>query len=275
MFKYRKRNRKKKKMLKGICCLLFAALFVCGANGSRILFAHPGVPSGWTRLAKSLPQQNITLTFAIKQDQEGKRTLERELLKRSDPENKAFYGQWWSKEKLDALLTNPEATGAVKEWLSRFVSEGDMKVTSAGDWVSVTTTIIVAEKMLNAEFHQYAYKNGRTKIHRLSTSFELPEAVADHIDFVGPTTRFPVVQSVRKVQGDPNSANTPPILKQLYNVQSAKGSAGKTANIQACASFLGQFYAPEDLENFIDRYSEDAKVKTPKVYGPDQGWARH
>jgi tripeptidyl-peptidase-1 len=253
--------------MKSIASLLLVSLV--GAATCSQTFRHPGVPEDWSVVGKSLPQKNITLTFAVKQNTEGKRKLETELLNRSDPDNTAFYGKWFSKAKVDSLLAKPEATAAVKAWLATFVPEDDMKTTSAGDWVSVTTTVKTAEKMLKAEFHQFRYKNGKTNIHRLRTPFQLPNGVADHIDFVGPTVRFPVVQSIRKVKGGSNSANTPPVLKKLYNVQSAKGSAGTSANIQACASFLGQFYEPDDLSNFISKYSADASVTTPKVYGPD------
>jgi len=54
-----------------------------------------------------------------------------------------------------------------------------------------------------------------------------------------------------------------------YNATSAVAAAG-TKNIQAVASFLGQFYSPSDLSKFFTKYSSESKIRKPTVHGPNQ-----
>ena len=46
-----------------------------------------------------------------------------------------------------------------------------------------------------------------------------------------------------------------------------------TKNIQACASFLNQYYDPNDLSKFQSKYVPDCKVTKPSVHGPDKSSA--
>jgi tripeptidyl-peptidase-1 len=125
---------------------------------------------------------------------------------------------------------------------------------------------------------------------RLNASYALPAELAQHVDFVGPTTRFPVMQRLRRSKakaeaGASATATTPQragralfgpsgdtvdptFLRTLYNAASAKGAAG-TKNILAMGSFLGQFYSPDDLAQFFTKYAQDAKVTKPTLYGPN------
>ena len=260
--------------MKGLLFILIISA-VIGIATSKV-FNHPGVPTEWVRKGRVDPNEKLQLIFAVSQSEVGKEKLETELLARSDPENKEMYGKWMSKEQIDNMLRNPTATNAVAAFVrSHFNGPQDsFTLTSGGDFLQVQTTAAKAESMLKAKYYHYTHKNGKTTIVRLSNSYDIPEEIARHVDFIGPTHRFPKVQSL-KVAGSnatPNDNVTPDFLKKLYSVGNARGSPG-TKNIQACASFLNQYYEPNDLAKFQSNYVPDAKVTTPKVFGPDKSSA--
>ena len=260
--------------IKGLFFLLFVSVVVGTATSKFI--NHPGVPKDWASSGRVEPATKILLQIAITQNEAGKEKLENELLARSDPENKEMYGKWLSKEQVDNMLRNTKATEAVTSFIrSHFNGPQDVyTLTSAGDFLQLETTAAKVESMVKASYHHYTHKNGRTTIMRLSSSYEIPEEIAQHVDFIGPSHRFPLLQSLKMVDASatPNDNVTPDFLKKLYNVGSAKG-APDTKNIQACASFLNQYYEPNDLAKFQSKYVPDAKVTKPKVYGPDKSSA--
>ena len=247
--------------MKGLLFLLLASVII-GIATSKVI-NHPGVPTEWIASGRVEPNAKIQLIIAISQSEVGKEKLETELLARSDPENKEMYGKWMPKEQIDNMLRNPTATDAVAAFVrSHFNGPQDsFTLTSGGDFLQVQTTVAKAESMLKAKYYHYTHKNGKTTIIRLSNSYEIPEEIAQHVDFIGPAHRFPLVQSLKIADSNaaPNDNVTPDFLKKLYSVGNARGSPG-TKNIQACASFLNQYYEPKDLAKFQSNYVPDAKV---------------
>ena len=84
----------------------------------------------------------------------------------------------------------------------------------------------------------------------------LPAGVAPHVDFVTPTVVFPptstAVASPPVKEEEPSAAFgdvTPAFLKKLYNITDM-GKGADVKNIQAIASFIGQYFNQEDLATF-------------------------
>ena len=245
----------------------------------RTVEEHKGVPTHfWVKGDAPSPNKLITFTVAVKQNEDGKRVLEEELLRRSDPENLEWYGKWLKREEVDALVA-PEraAVETVKSWLSNFAMGPVVELGSKGDFVTVTMSVAKAEDMLGSKFFKYSHRfQENVNILRLEENYQVPEEVADVIDFVGPTVRFPALQgarthgkgSGRELFGPIGNSVTPSFLRKLYNASDAVAAPG-TKNIQACASFLNQYYKPSDLKTFFEKYASSAKVTTPTVYGPN------
>ncbi len=257
---------------------------------------HFGVPHVWSRAAPARPDPStrVRLTVAVKHDAAGAAALERELLRRSDPENADFYGRWLTAAQVDALVApSPDAVRAVRRWLED-AGATEVAATGTGDWVSATLTVAdVEERLLGgrdgeaARYHHYTHGDNTDddgdsgdalRILRLNATYTLPAEVAAHVDFIGPSVRFPVVQrrrlpapqgkGRRRLFGPSGDSVDPEFLRNLYNASDAVASPS-TKNIQACSSFLGQFYSPSDLEKFFGKYAQDAKVTTPTVHGPN------
>ena len=104
------------------------------------------------------------------------------------------------------------------------------------DFLTVTTTVGLAEELLQAEYHSFTHKyRTNFNVMRLgSGSYTLPTAVAEAVDFVGPTVRFPAVQqlTLRAQPSSPDLGVTPSFLRKLYKVGDATGKASN--NNQTC-----------------------------------------
>ena len=139
------------------------------------------------------------------------------------------------------------------------------------DFLTVTTTVGLAEELLQAEYHSFTHKyRTNFNVMRLgSGSYTLPTAVAEAVDFVGPTVRFPAVQqlTLRAQPSSPDLGVTPSFLRKLYKVGDATGKASN--NNQTVAQFLGQYYSPTDLQSFFKQFSPSEEGKTPTEIGPN------
>ena len=252
-------------------------LLLATALSSRVAVESHKGHHGWTVATEPLsPSTTVRITVAVKQQNQD--ILERELLKRSDPES-SMYGKWLKKGMVDSIL-KPTASSvkAVRTWLSRVGANVPIESSSTGDFLSITTTVANAELFLfenSAHYQRYESRSSALSVIRLNTTYTVPTDVAEHIDFLGPSVRFPVVQvkkmnkdEDRRLFGPSGNAITPTILRKMYNASDAV-AAPDTKNIQAVASFLGQFYSPSDLKKFFSKYASDAKVTVPTIEGPN------
>ena len=103
------------------------------------------------------------------------------------------YRQHLSLDALNSLLTpHPSSISAITTWLtSAGVAPSSIRRTSNGEWLSVDTTLAVAERLLSAEYHAYRHAQVDGVEVLRCQSYSLPASVRDAIDVIGPTTRFP------------------------------------------------------------------------------------
>ena len=83
------------------------------------------------------------------------------------------------------VAPTPESVSAVNEWLS---SNGlnATAVSPAGDWLSVTVPVSLANKLLDTQFSTFTeVKTGKKTIRTLS--YSIPAALQGHLDVVHPT----------------------------------------------------------------------------------------
>jgi tripeptidyl-peptidase-1 len=237
--------------------------------------SHKGFRQWQLSTEKLDSAHQVRITVAVKQ--QNTESLERELLKRSDPENKEYYGKWLTKPMVDSIVApSKESVDTVRTWLAR--AGGSVESSTTGDFLSTTVSVADAEeKLFEHSAHYKKYVSGSLSIIRLNSTYTVPDNVAPHMDFLGPSVRFPLVQvkkpkaasSARKLFGPSGNDITPTILRKMYNATDAVAAPG-TKNIQAVASFLGQFYSPSDLAKFFTKYSQESKITKPTVHGPNQ-----
>ncbi len=145
------------------------------------------------------PDTLVRITVAVRQQNQD--VLEKEILQRSDPSNTKHYGKWLSKEMVDSIVApTTESVKSVRAWLSK-AGGAHIESSSTGDFLSTTITVAAAEKYLfdgSAHYQRYE-SSGDLSIVRLNSTYTVPEDLVSHVDFLGPSVRFPVVQ-VKKIE---------------------------------------------------------------------------
>ena len=160
----------------------------------------------------------------------------------------------------------------VKRWIySNGIHPKNVEyATTFGDFIRITNISIgTVERMLDCEYYDYSnnkLNDGNTIIPRVDheSNYHVPNRLANHIDFISPTLRFPAVNSLTIKTAhniiEPDAAVTPSVLKALYNVGKTEGQS--TTNIQGVASFLEQYYDPSDLPIFWNKFGIDSTTVT-------------
>ena len=218
---------------------------------------------GWSDGGRAPSHLQLDLIVAVRQNSVGVATLEKTLMRVSDPDAKA-YGQHLTHRQVDDLVApSAAAVQAVHGWLrSHGVASHNMSLN--GDFIGFTSSVRVAESLLGTRYHTFEHTSGTSVVR--STEYGVPPTIAPFIDFVAPTITFPPV-SAKSASHDGAFKVTPAFLRRLYGLGPTDiGRGAASNNSQAVASFLKQYYSPADLSAFWSKYPPPAK--TPVVDVP-------
>ena len=142
---------------------------------------------GWTPFKPSDPNQMLELVFAVKQT--NLNFLEEILLEVSDPTSER-YGKHLSNRAVHQLVAPlPEHVKTVMEFLKLHNVEPEA-LTMNSDFIGAKVPVSVAEQILDCEYYEYKHIAGGSNVNRCD-QYSLPEDVAEAVDFVSPTIKFP------------------------------------------------------------------------------------
>ncbi|XP_033843553.1 tripeptidyl-peptidase 1 [Periophthalmus magnuspinnatus] len=235
-------------------CWLWVSL-VCG--GFLEYDQNVLVPHDWRDVGRISPEEELRLTFALKQQNVA--DLEDILMKVSDPDS-PLYGKHMSLEEVSRLVRPSTVTQKeVGSWLQ---SHGirDCYTVHTKDFLQCSMSAEQAERLLpGSRFHRYISEN--QSVLRSSAPYSVPDEVHSHLDFVGGVHRFPPkVQDIthsssqsKRFEAGLHLGVTPSILRQRYNLSSSD-VGGAHNNSQAVAQFLEQYYHPADLSEFMSLF---------------------
>lgn len=251
------------------------------------------LPRGWTRLAPAHPDEPVRLRVSLRQ--QNLDAFYEGLLHVSTPDHPR-YGQHYQGPELRRLLRPAAAaTATTVAWLR---SHNVSTVRDDGDYLFVQTDVATASRLLDAEFAWFRYADDPREPPLLrTTQYAVPAAVAAHINFVQPTTRFgrtrPLASHVDVLDpGTPSTGEskwvpmteaefkanaatattvnatcatsiTPQCLFQLYNIN-LKGSAAGNNSV-GYASFVGQAARFRDMATFAQVYAPFAAARNFSV----------
>lgn len=216
-----------------------------------------GVPRhlGWILQSKARGQEKIELTFAV--HQQNLHTLEQIALNVSDPTNPQ-YGHHLSRDEVDTLIAPAQSDVAtVKNWLQQF--DGDVHSTGNDDFITLSTTVSVAESMLGGQYHEYKHPISGAFALRMDRAPALSTDVATALDFISPTTQVLPRKLPLRISSDLEGtgfSNTPKSLRKLYSIGDVEASHPK--NKQAVIGFLEQHRTNVDLQAFFTAYYKNA-----------------
>ncbi|KAE8628399.1 hypothetical protein XENTR_v10007502 [Xenopus tropicalis] len=257
--------------------LLLSLCLVCFALGT---YPEPdqsvSTPEGWVHVGRVTPNDDVILTFALKQQHIG--SLEQLVGRVSDP-GSSQYGQFLSLEELGAIVQpSRETLSTVRMWLEKHGIH-ECETIQTRDFLSCRTQAQTAEQLLpGSQFHRYM-KDAQTVV-RSTSPYKIPNELSPHIDFVGGLHRFPTPRQIlshkRDIQGQARAGFhlgvTPSILRQRYNL-SDSDIGSHPNNSQACAQFLEQYFHPADLSEFMVLFGRGFQhhSEVDQVVGPQGG----
>ncbi|KAF2647999.1 subtilisin-like protein [Lophiostoma macrostomum CBS 122681] len=218
-----------------------------------------GVPEGWKLQGPAADSEVLKLQIALKQgDAAG---FEQAVMEMSTPSN-SKYGQHFQghDEMKRMLLPSDDSVSQVASWLE---DAGIGNGKQDADWITIKTTVGVANKMLDTQFSWYVSDEAKPKRILRTLEYSVPSDVAQHINLVQPTTRFAALRANHETGGEipglifASAANTtvncdasitPQCLKSLYKINySPDPTSGSKV---AFASYLEQYARYSDLALF-------------------------
>lgn len=231
---------------------------------ARVFDSVPAIPKGWRFASAALATDKLSLKIGLKQTYADE--LEQAVLAMSSPSN-PDYGKHLSREELRRYVApTKRATDDVLSWLASY----NIQPFVDNDWVTISTDVATANALLDAHFDWYENEEGGgLKLRTLS--YSVPDAVAQHVDLVQPTTRFGNLGAARSTIFDMtvledeevagvdfkasattaaaacNTTVTPACIKAQYNIGYTPPEDG---NLVAFASYLEEYARYSDLTLF-------------------------
>merc|ERR1712136_465799 len=235
------------------------------------------IPSGWKLESEASPDDAVRLILALKQ--RNPEQLEETLYKISSPSS-SFYGQHLSLAQAESLVSPTEDTiRTVWLWLraSGVTQCGD--VATKDFWIC-DMSVSTAEKMMpGLKMMRFRSESG-SSILRSLVPYQVPAAVAPHLDFVGGVHRFPsksgAFQRKRKAntvqpRADWHLGTTPTVLRERYNLSSSDVGSFP-GNRQMTAQFLEQYFHQADVSEFMRLFVGNEfvhRTQVDKIVGPN------
>ena len=195
--------------------------------------------------------------------------LETTLASVSDPDSPE-YGKYIPLTEISNYVHgDPEAVSKVKEILH---SHGVTPTFTLGEGFAIADIpITTVEQLFDAEFHEFQHKESQELIIVRSLKSTIPDSLVSYIDFVAGINDFPShihqKKKFRHFDRTNGGDTTPQTIDKAYNIYGY--SSTNAANSQAIASFLGQYFDPNDLEMFQKQYNLTLKP-VAKVIGSNK-----
>merc|ERR1712136_265828 len=235
------------------------------------------IPSGWKLESEASPDDAVRLILALKQ--RNPEQLEETLYKISSPSS-SFYGQHLSLAQVESLVSPTEDTiRTVWLWLRASGVTQCEDVATKDFWIC-DMSVSTAEKMMpGLKMMRFRSETG-SSILRSLVPYQVPAAVAPHLDFVGGVHRFPsksgAFQRKRKAntvqpRADWHLGTTPTVLRERYNLTSSDVGSFP-GNRQMTAQFLEQYFHQADVSEFMRLFVGNEfvhRTQVDKIVGPN------
>ena len=190
----------------------------------------------------------------------------------SDPSSPSYGVHLSTTEVHDLVAPDSADVVTVVSWLESVIGASGTAALSRSpnsDFIFGDISAAAVEALTRSRLGLFIHNASGVVVARLTDRERLPAAVAAAVDFVSPSTRFPVVRRARAPADAAGAAErgaalvlgvTVESLRALYGTTGISGKA--QSNIQAVAQFLGQYMAPSDLQLFFNAYDKEAAGRT-------------
>lgn len=245
---------------------------------AEVIHSLPSIPPDWSFVRDAVSSDPIALKISLHQQHSDE--LEQVVLEVSTPGH-SNYGMHLTRDQLRSFTApSADAVSAVSSWLQKFGITPSIE----NDWISISTTVEKANKLLDTQFSWYQYAKSESPVLR-TLSYSIPDNLVRHIDLVQPTTRFgqlgarrstifdlhfisddevPAVKSAAIAQEETCSNGvTPACLKSLYGIN--YNVSDTSTDLVAFASYLNEYARYADLSSFQSNFLPDAEAQNFSV----------
>eukprot|EP01103_Thecamoeba_quadrilineata_P005215 TRINITY_DN15041_c0_g1_i1.p1 TRINITY_DN15041_c0_g1~~TRINITY_DN15041_c0_g1_i1.p1 ORF type:complete len:555 (+),score=112.59 TRINITY_DN15041_c0_g1_i1:23-1687(+) len=224
-------------------------------------------PNDWIKQDRAEPDQILQLIIGLRP--RNAQQLEEKLIQVSSPKS-GSYGKHLSITEIRDMVAPPASNvEKVYEWLSQAsIAKSRVRPNLYEDMLELKLTVAEAENLLQTTYFNFKHAFDSSLIITRTPHYKLPESIHEIVDVVGPTFRFPNPLRSRTHAGSPYlSAQviTPDAIRQIYNVGNQTNAS--PLNLQAVASFLEQYYSPDDLALFFQNIVPSLIGVTPQLRG--------
>jgi subtilase family serine protease len=215
----------------------------------------------------------IRLTFAVKQQNID--LLDDKLMSVSSTKSKQ-YGQLLTLKEVQELTDpKPVHIDAVMAFLaSHGIDRSDIE--SSSGFIRTTVTFEQVERILSTKYYTYLHTVTGRFVHRCE-QYELPDAIADILDFVSPTIDFPASIRIKTEEQLQQAAttttttqqvhnNNPSSLRSLYFVGDAVGGKSKASQGTHCNQFFINMTIIIVIIMFNDIVSSHHPIASPHLH---------
>jgi len=247
------------------CLIAVAVLFVAAGHLSDATSPQPFLHYQEVHSIASIPKQwkeqeraprNALLDLRIGLRQQNIDAFLQKVLDISTPSHPS-YGMFMSQAEIDDML-RPASDSAqlVLKWLKSHRIKGVLD----NNWVRANVTVTQANKLLRTQYSTYHNMGSGNQVIRTSV-YHLPTILADHVDFISPTTMFPMAfrSTSAIVDKEPHAINsscrdtiTISCLEELYRLDHTHPTCTSDKNNSlGVAGFDGEFANYQDLQSFL------------------------
>ena len=208
------------------------------------------------------------------------------------------YGTHLSREQVAELVApSPDVLEQVHAWLEHHgIPPSAVLTKHAGSRVTlIGVPVSRANDLLGASYQLYHHSGANETVLR-TLSYELPEALHEHVQTIVPTTHFgfpraswqkEIIHPGGETMAPPNATAedsnlgtslsrrqintvTPDILRWLYKT-SAYVPTAADRNVIGVSGFSNQYPSPSDLMQFMKQFRTDGTYATYTVIMPNRG----
>lgn len=203
------------------------------------------------------------------------------MINSSDPKSPDYGKHYTQKQVVDTFAPADDTIQSVKAWLiASGIPEQSLRLRRNKGWIAFETTAGKLESLLNTKYSMYTHSDHGGK-YIGTDSYQLPDSVVDHIDYIFPAVAFqggpkvqrssiprtPVQDNQVLVAGTSSCPGriTPDCLRAMYNF--TQGTLSAPSNDLGIFELDYEKWVQSDLDNFWAKYAS----YVPKGTGPKNG----
>eukprot|EP01106_Pelomyxa_sp_JSP_P018928 TRINITY_DN90_c0_g1_i3.p1 TRINITY_DN90_c0_g1~~TRINITY_DN90_c0_g1_i3.p1 ORF type:complete len:552 (-),score=170.43 TRINITY_DN90_c0_g1_i3:72-1667(-) len=208
----------------------------------------------WAQTVAPFGNEHLKLTVALRLNN---MAYIKSLLEEVSNPFSPKYGQYLTRQRV-AELTSPSwevASQVAGYFTSRNITN---HLSADHDLLSIQLDAATASTLFSASLSFYKHTETGRRIIRSTNGYKVPAEISQYVAAIGGLTGLPYVPP--KLSPTAGTSITPPVIRTQYSITVPPKYP---SNLQAVASFLGQYWRTADLQTFFSYYEPQMAGTNP------------